>query len=90
MTALLTAFFFVEGVFQTVAALSYRETIPRSWGWLPASGLADIALAVIIVSGWPGTAGWTLGLLAGVSLLTSGWAIVMVALSVRNLAACRT
>ena len=85
LTAVLTAFFFVESLFQTAAAVSYRNAIPN-WGWLLASGVADLALAVIIVSGWPGTADWTLGLLAGVSLLTSGVAIVTMALSVRNLA----
>ena len=82
---MLTAFFAVEGAFQAAAALSYREAIPRSWGWLLASGIADLVLAAIIISGWPGTVDWTLGLLAGVSLVTSGWAIVMVALSARSL-----
>jgi uncharacterized membrane protein HdeD (DUF308 family) len=86
LTVVLTAFFVSEGVFQAAAALSYREVIPHSWGWLLASGIADLALAAIIISGWPGTVGWTLGLLAGVSLLTSGWAIVMMALSLRSLA----
>jgi uncharacterized membrane protein HdeD (DUF308 family) len=86
LTAVLTAFFVVEGVFQAAAALTYREVIPHSWGWLLVSGIADLALAAIIISGWPGTVGWTLGLLAGVSLLTSGWAIVMVALSLRSVA----
>jgi uncharacterized membrane protein HdeD (DUF308 family) len=86
LTAMLTAFFVVEGVFQTAAALTYRDGIPHSWGWLLASGVADLVLAAIIIAGWPGTVDWTLGLLAGVSLLTSGWAIVMVAMSVRSLA----
>jgi uncharacterized membrane protein HdeD (DUF308 family) len=86
LTAVLTAFFIIEGVFQTVAALSHREVIPHSWGWLLASGIADLVLAAIIISGWPGTVDWTLGLLAGVSLLTSGLAIVMVAMTVHRLA----
>jgi uncharacterized membrane protein HdeD (DUF308 family) len=85
LTAVLTAFFIVEGAFQAATALSYREAIPHSWGWLLASGVADLVLAAIIISGWPGTVDWTLGLLAGVSLVTSGWAVVMVALSARNL-----
>jgi uncharacterized membrane protein HdeD (DUF308 family) len=85
ITAVLTAFFVVEGAFQAAAGLSYREAIPRSWGWLLASGIADLVLAAIIISGWPGTVDWTLGLLAGVSLVTSGWAIVMVAFSARSL-----
>jgi uncharacterized membrane protein HdeD (DUF308 family) len=85
LTAVLTAFFIVEGAFQAAAALSFREAIPRSWGWLLASGIADLVLAAIIISGWPGTVAWTLGLLAGVSLVTSGWAILMVAFGARSL-----
>jgi uncharacterized membrane protein HdeD (DUF308 family) len=85
LTAVLTAFFIVEGAFQAAAALSFREAIPRSWGWLLASGVADLVLAAIIISGWPGTVDWTLGLLAGVSLVTSGWAILMVAFGARSL-----
>jgi uncharacterized membrane protein HdeD (DUF308 family) len=49
-----------------------------------ASGLADLALAAIIIAGWPGSAAWTLGLIVGVNLVTSGWAIVMMALAARS------
>ncbi len=86
LTIVLTAFFIVEGVFQAAAALIYRDAIPSTWGWLLASGLADLALAAIIVAGWPGTAAWVLGLLVGVNLLTTGWAVVMVALGARDIA----
>ena len=86
LTIVLTAFFIVEGIFQAVAAFTYRDAIPSRWGWLLASGIADLALAAIIIAGWPGTAAWTLGLLVGVNLLTTGWAVVMVALGARDIA----
>jgi uncharacterized membrane protein HdeD (DUF308 family) len=86
LTIVLTAFFIVEGLFQAAAALIYRDAIPSTWGWLLASGIADLALAAIIIAGWPGTAAWTLGLLVGVNLLTTGWAVVMVALGARDIA----
>jgi uncharacterized membrane protein HdeD (DUF308 family) len=86
LTIVLTAFFIVEGIFQAAAALIYRDGMPGSWGWLLVSGLADLALAAIIIMGWPATAVWMLGLLVGVNLLTSGWAVVMVALGARDLA----
>jgi uncharacterized membrane protein HdeD (DUF308 family) len=60
--------------------------IPSTWGWLLASGPADLALAAIIIAGWPGTTAWVLGLLFGVNLLTTGWAVVMVALGARDIA----
>jgi uncharacterized membrane protein HdeD (DUF308 family) len=84
LTIVLTAFFIVEGIFQAAAALVYRDGMPGSWGWLLVSGLADLALAAIIIMGWPGTAVWILGLLVGINLLTSGWAVVMVALGARE------
>jgi uncharacterized membrane protein HdeD (DUF308 family) len=80
----LTAFFIVEGIFQAVAALIYRDGMPRSWGWMLVSGLADLALAAIIIMGLPGSVTWVLGLLVGINLLTSGWAVVMVALGARE------
>jgi uncharacterized membrane protein HdeD (DUF308 family) len=84
LTIVLTAFFIAEGIFQAVAALVYRETMPESWGWMLASGLADLALAAIIIMGWPGAVVWILGLLVGVNLLTSGCAVLMVALRARD------
>jgi uncharacterized membrane protein HdeD (DUF308 family) len=49
------------------------------------SGLSDLALAAIIILGWPTTAAWVVGLLVGVNLITSGFAIVMAALAGRDL-----
>jgi uncharacterized membrane protein HdeD (DUF308 family) len=85
LTIVLTAFFVVEGIFQATAALIYRDGLPGSWGWLLVSGLADLALAAIIIMGWPGTVVWILGLLVGINLLTTGWAVVMVALGARDI-----
>jgi uncharacterized membrane protein HdeD (DUF308 family) len=85
LTLVLIAFFIAEGVFQIVASLSYREAFPESWGWMLASGIADLILAGLIVSGWPGTASWALGLIVGANLISSGIAIIMVAVTGRRL-----
>jgi uncharacterized membrane protein HdeD (DUF308 family) len=85
LTAVLTAFFIVEGIFQIVASLSYRAVFPNQWGWMLASGIADLILAGIIIAGWPGTATWALGLIVGVNLITSGAAITLVSLAGRSL-----
>jgi uncharacterized membrane protein HdeD (DUF308 family) len=78
----LTAFFIVEGVFQIVASLSYRDVFPGQWGWMLANGIADLILAGIIIAGWPGTA--ALGPIVGVNLITLGAAITTVALAGRE------
>ena len=85
LTAVLIAFFIAEGVFQIAAAVRYRNEFPESWGWMLMSGIADLILAGLLISGWPGTALWALGLLAGVNLMTSGLAITMAAVAARNL-----
>ncbi|MGO9135492.1 MAG: HdeD family acid-resistance protein [Methylovirgula sp.] len=85
LTLLLTVFFIVEGVFQTVISIAYRDVITRTWGWMLASGISDLALAAIIILGWPKSAVWVLGLLVGINLITSGWAMVMAALAGRDI-----
>ena len=85
LTLVLIAFFIVEGAFQIVASLSYREVFPNSWGWMLASGIADLILAALIIKGWPSTAAWALGLIVGINLITSGLAVIMVALAGRSL-----
>ena len=81
LTLVLIAFFIVEGVFQIVASLSYRDIFPSQWGWMLASGIVDLILAALIIKGWPSTATWALGLIVGINLITSGAAITMVALA---------
>ena len=67
-----------------MASLSYRDVFPNQWGWMLASGIADLVLAGIIIAGWPGTATWAPGLIVGVNLITSGGAITTVALAGRE------
>jgi uncharacterized membrane protein HdeD (DUF308 family) len=84
LTLVLTAFFIAEGVFQAGASISYRDVLPDSWGWMLASGIADIVLAGLIIYSWPQSASWTLGLVVGVSLITTGLAIIRTAIEVRK------
>jgi uncharacterized membrane protein HdeD (DUF308 family) len=85
LTLALTGFFIAEGVFQIVASIAYRKVVENAWGFLLASGLCDLILVAVIIYGWPISAVWTLGLLAGFSLLTSGAAIVMTAFAARDM-----
>jgi uncharacterized membrane protein HdeD (DUF308 family) len=84
LTLALIAIFVAEGVFQIVTSIAYRKALPEAWGWMLASGVCDLILVAIIVYSWPVSATWTLGLIAGVNLLTSGVAIVMAAFAARG------
>jgi len=82
LTLLLTAFFFAEGITQILAAFKYRRVIVNSWAWMLVSGIVDLALAAIIIIGWPGTAAWALGLLVGINM--AGLALVMTSIASRS------
>jgi uncharacterized membrane protein HdeD (DUF308 family) len=84
LTLVLVAFFLVEGLFQTALSLYYRGAFPESWGWMLFSGITDLILVAIIIMGWPTSASWTLGVIVGANLITSGLAILMVALAARR------
>ena len=86
LTIVLTAFFIAEGVFQATVAIASRQVLSGTWVWMLLSGIADLVLAAIIIEGWPGTAIWALGLLVGINLLTSGWAVVVAAIAGRRMA----
>ena len=82
-TLVLAAFFFAQGVTQIFASLSHRRVL-RSWGWVFLSGLVDLVLGGIIVSGWPGTSTWVIGLLVGINLFMFGIALIMTAFASRD------
>jgi uncharacterized membrane protein HdeD (DUF308 family) len=85
LRSLLAVFLLFNGVLQIVTSVVYRHAMRGSWGWMSASGLLDLALAACLVLGWPATANWAMGLLAGVNLIASGSAILMASAAARKL-----
>ncbi len=83
LTLVLAAFFFAQGLTQIFASLSHRRVL-KSWAWVLLSGIVDLILAGIIMSGWPETSAWVLGILVGVNLFMYGIALVMTAFASRD------
>ena len=84
LTLILAVFFVIEGVASIMYALDHRRQLSRRWGWMLFSGLIDLGLAAIIVSGLPGTAAWALGLMVGVNLMFNGISLTSMALVARR------
>lgn len=85
LTIIIAAYLIATGLSKIVLAFRYKQAIPRAWGWMLFTGLVDIALGVLIISGLPGTAAWVLGLLVGIDLLFTGAALVAAAVHYRNI-----
>jgi uncharacterized membrane protein HdeD (DUF308 family) len=64
-------------------ALEHRNALSGRWGWMLASGIIDVGLAVLLFIGLPGTALWALGLILGINLIFGGWALIFMALHAR-------
>ncbi len=84
LTLVLIAYFLIDGVVEIVMGLRLRGE-PR-WAWMVASGVISLVLAALIWAGLPSSAVWAVGLLFGVSLLTTGISMAMVAMGGRDAA----
>jgi uncharacterized membrane protein HdeD (DUF308 family) len=84
LTLLLTVFFTIEGVASIMFALEHRKELTGRWEWMLVSGVVDLILAFIIVTGLPGTAAWALGLLVGINMLFGGTSMIAMALHARG------
>ena len=84
LTLVLIAFFIIEGVVSIMYAVDHRRQLTGSWVWMLLSGIIDIILAGIILSGLPETAVWALGLLVGINMLFGGAALIAMAFAARQ------
>jgi uncharacterized membrane protein HdeD (DUF308 family) len=82
MTVLLIVYFMVEGIAKIIFALSIRPF--PNWGWVLASGLVGILLALILWANMPISSDWVLGLLLGTLLVCEGAALTYLAWRVRT------
>jgi uncharacterized membrane protein HdeD (DUF308 family) len=84
LTLVLIAFFLVEGAASIMFALDHRRELSGQWGWMLASGIIDLALALMIFAGLPSTAAWALGLLVGINMIFGGAALIAMSLHARK------
>ncbi|WP_102959525.1 HdeD family acid-resistance protein [Mangrovicella endophytica] len=83
LTWMLALYFLLSGLINITAAQALRTSTRRFW-LLVLSGVLDLVLAGILILGLPGTAIWAVGLFIGISLLSSGIALLMAALDARK------
>ncbi len=84
LTIVISAYFLAEGVTTIMYALEHRRELSERWSWLLFSGILDILIAAMIVTGLPGSAEWAIGLLVGINLLFGGASLIGMALAARK------
>jgi len=73
LTLFLAAYFAATGVTEIVAAFQARPA--QGWGWLAFGGVLSLALGIMIWRQLPLSGAWAVGVLVGVRMLSSGWAL---------------
>ena len=77
----LAGYFLASGLFRAVTSLLERR---EQWGWDLLYGVTTFILGVILLSGWPASALWTIGVLVGIELVFRGSAIIGASLALRR------
>jgi uncharacterized membrane protein HdeD (DUF308 family) len=75
LTLLLGSFLLAEGVFELILAFQLRPR--QNWGWVLADGIITLLLGGLVWFEWPFDAPWLIGVLVGVSVLSTGISRVM-------------
>jgi uncharacterized membrane protein HdeD (DUF308 family) len=76
LTLFLAAFFFAQGLIEVINGFGARPA--QGWGWLLASGVVSILLALMIWRQFPISGAWAVGTLVGVRLLMSGTVLLSI------------
>ncbi|HEY9641023.1 MAG TPA: HdeD family acid-resistance protein [Coleofasciculaceae cyanobacterium] len=79
LTLVLGTFLFTEGIFELILAFRVRST--PNWFWVLVNGVVTLIVGGIIWFQLPTSATWVLGTLLGISILSSGFSRIMLALS---------
>ncbi|MDP2316053.1 MAG: DUF308 domain-containing protein [Pseudomonadota bacterium] len=75
ITLLLAGFLLASGTLKIVLA-SVWSPVP-GWGWMLFNGAISLLLGLLILSGWPGTSFWTVGVFLGVDALLAGFSRIV-------------
>ncbi len=84
LTVAVAVYLVAKGVLEGIIAFKLRPLAGS--GWLLFDGILTVAIAAMIASAWPVSATWAVGVLVGVSMISSGLSRLMASLAVRRLA----
>ncbi len=82
MALLLTFYMMLDAVSSFGLAHDYYPI--KGWGWMVFNGVSSLALALLLLVGWPAASAMLLGIYIGISLLFDGLALVFMSLAAKK------
>ncbi len=83
LTLLLGGVLIGIGVVRIVMALQWRGF--KNWVWPLIGGIAAIILGFMILTSWPISGFWVIGMFVSIEMIFSGWSYIIIALGAREL-----
>ncbi|HIG44012.1 MAG: HdeD family acid-resistance protein [bacterium] len=84
LTLILVIYLVVTGVFELIIALQVRPE--AGWGWLMFNAAVTLVLGIMLWHQFPLSGVWAIGVLFGIKMIFSGWALVYLGRSVKRVA----
>lgn len=85
ITLLLVAYLVAAGLGELIVALQLRPA--NGWGWMLFNGMITLLLGMMLWRQFPLSGVWAVGVLFGIKMIFSGWALVFIGRNVRAIAA---
>ena len=82
LTLVLAVYLFVEGVFEIIYAFRLRPI--KGWGWTLFSGIAALALGIMIWRQFPVSGMWAVGTIAGIHMIFAGSSMASLSRAARS------
>jgi uncharacterized membrane protein HdeD (DUF308 family) len=82
LTLVLASLFLIEGILDIILFFKMRAVGGSSW--VLVDGIVTLLLGLMIYVQWPSSSAWAIGILVGVSMISSGATRVMLSLTVRK------
>jgi uncharacterized membrane protein HdeD (DUF308 family) len=82
LTLVLAAYLFVDGIFEIIYAFRLRPI--KGWGWTLFSGIAALALGIMIWRQFPVSGIWAVGTIAGIHMIFAGSSMASLSRAARS------
>ncbi|RLA27001.1 MAG: hypothetical protein DRR11_18970 [Gammaproteobacteria bacterium] len=84
ITLLLVAYLIAAGLGELIMSLQLRPA--DGWGWMLFNGIITLLLGMMLWRQYPLSGAWAIGVLFGIKMIFSGWALVFIGRGVKQAA----
>lgn len=84
LTMIAAFFFIITGLSRTINTVIKYSVNGKIIFWSILNGLSSLILGVMLLSDWPGSSAWFIGLYVAIDLIFTGWAFILFYLSIKK------